>query len=124
MCDAVVPGVKPAGAVGTRPENAIWTRNVCATMSRSRIAVPDPVDAVGGTSFAGDKMALKGMVAAAAEATDKTAAMSADATAKRFIQPPLDLHVTDLPCEGETSAQRMGLSLKILSVHSASRCRC
>jgi len=58
------------------------------------------VDAVGGTSFAGDKMALKGMVAAAADATDKTAAMSADATAKRFIQPPLDLHVTDLPREG------------------------
>src|SRR5678815_1030408 len=100
MCAAVVPEGAPAGVVGTKSANAIRTRNVCATRSRSRIAVPDPVDAVGGTSFAGDKMAPKGMMAAVAGATDKTAARSADATAKSFIQPPLDLHVTDLPREG------------------------
>src|SRR4026209_1374506 len=123
MCAAVVPEGAPAGVVGTKSANAIRTRNVCATTSRSRIAVPDPVDAVGGTSFAGDKMALKGMVAAAAGTTDKAAAMSADATVQSFIQPPLDLHVTGLPREGETSAHRMGLFPKILSVHSASQCR-
>ncbi|HXD52578.1 MAG TPA: hypothetical protein VN689_11845, partial [Burkholderiales bacterium] len=74
-------------------ENSTLTRNVCAIGSRSRMAVPDPVDAVGGTSFAGDKMAPRGMVAAAADATNKTAAMGADANAKSFIQPPLDLRV-------------------------------
>jgi len=64
MCEAVVPGVNPIGAVLTNPLNVSMTSIVWAVVFRITVACPVPGEAAGGTSSAPVRLAVKVIMSA------------------------------------------------------------
>src|SRR5215472_8697331 len=80
MCEAVVLGVNPIGAVLTNPLNVSMTSIVWAVVFRITVACPVPGEAAGGTSSAPVRLAVKVIMSALLADTGRS---STDANASR-----------------------------------------
>src|SRR5215472_1287329 len=80
MCEAVVPGIDPTGAVSTNPLNVTSTLIVWAVVSSITVACPVPGEPVGGTSSAPVRLVDKVIMSAWLADTGR---ISTDANASR-----------------------------------------